>query len=269
MDIIITNPEQGIANFEPLKAWAIEQANLYGSQIVDPDAITTAKADCASLRKLAKAASDLRIKIKKENEAKIATVTAQLVEVTGIFNAAATRIDDQIKEYDEQRKAQRRTEIEAIYASEIEDMGDILPLNALWRDSWLNKTTTDKSIKGDIQTAKINAKTALAAILSMNSPHANALIAEYTKRQSMADVLEAKRRFEEADAAMKRRQIEQEEREAEEAVSMTAPRPTVQTIKPEPEKFDLDFSVFKVTQTQVDELVDFLESNGYTYLLGL
>ena len=85
----------------------------------------------------------------------------------------------------------------------------------------------------------------------------------------MADVLEAKRRFEEADAAMKRRQIEQEEREAEEAVFMTAPRPTVQTIKNEPEKFDLDFSVFKVTQTQVDELVDFLESNGYTYLLGL
>ena len=157
IEIIIENPEQGVANYEPLKAAAQELAAVYGSQLVSPDAIKDAKTDMAMLRKLAKTASDMRIKIEREHAAKIATVTKQLKEVSGIFTDAAARIDAQVKEYDEQRKAARLEEIRQIYAEEIGDMADIIPFDKLYRADWLNKTTTDKTVRGDIQTAVINA----------------------------------------------------------------------------------------------------------------
>ena len=111
IEIIIENPEQGIANYEPLKAATQEMAAVYGSQLVSLDAIKDAKSDMAMLRKLAKSASDMRIKIEREHAAKIATVTKQLKEVSGIFTDAAAKIDTQVKEYDEQRKAARLEEI--------------------------------------------------------------------------------------------------------------------------------------------------------------
>ena len=46
-DIIIENPEQGITNYEPIKAQAQEIAAVYGGLIVEPDAIKDAKSDCA------------------------------------------------------------------------------------------------------------------------------------------------------------------------------------------------------------------------------
>ena len=61
IEIIIENPEQGIANYEPLKAAAQELAAVYGAQLVSPDAIKDAKADMAMLRKLAKTAAATRI----------------------------------------------------------------------------------------------------------------------------------------------------------------------------------------------------------------
>ena len=42
IEIIIENPEQGIANYEPLKAAAQEMAAVYGSQLVSVDAIKDA-----------------------------------------------------------------------------------------------------------------------------------------------------------------------------------------------------------------------------------
>ena len=60
IEIIIENPEQGIANYEPLKAAAQEMAAVYGSQLVSVDAIKDAKTDMAMLRKLARQRKRLR-----------------------------------------------------------------------------------------------------------------------------------------------------------------------------------------------------------------
>ena len=210
IEIIIENPEQGIANYEPLKAAAQELAAVYGAQLVSPDAIKDAKADMAMLRKLAKTAADTRIKIEREHAAKIATVTKQLKEVSAIFTDAAAKIDAQVKEYDEQRKAARLEEIKAIYAEEIGDMADILPFDRLNRAEWINKTTTDKTIRGDIQTAVINAQAAIEQIRDMHSVHENAIIAAFLERLSLIDALNTKKRLEDMDAAMEKRRAEEE-----------------------------------------------------------
>lgn len=279
IEIIIENPEQGIANYEPLKAAAQELAAVYGAQLVSPDAIKDAKADMAMLRKLAKTAADTRIKIEREHAAKISTVTKQLKEVAGIFTDAAAKIDTQVKEYDEQRKAARMEEIKQIYAEEVGDMADLLPLGKLMRQDWLNKSTTTKTVRDDLQAIIINAQTGIEQIKGLGSIHENAILSAFLERLSLADALAAKKRLEDMDAAMERRKEEarQAAQEAEEA-KKTAPveEPIAEVyVKDEPLPFDdepepvmdFTFTVKGATEAHLEALTAFLEENGFNYTL--
>lgn len=279
IEIIIENPEQGIANYEPLKAAAQELAAVYGSQLVSPDAIKDAKSDMAMLRKLAKTASDMRIKIEREHAAKIATVTKQLKEVSAIFTDAAAKIDTQVKEYDEQRKAARMEEIKQIYAEEVGEMADLLPLGKLMRQDWLNKSTTTKTVRDDLQAIIINAQTGIEQIKGLCSIHENAILSAFLERLSLADALAAKKRLEDMDAAMERRKEEaRKAEEAKKAEAQTAPveEPIAEVyVKDEPLPFDdepepvmdFTFTVKGATEAHLEALTAFLEENGYTYTL--
>lgn len=270
IEIIIENPEQGIANYEPLKAAAQELAAVYGSQLVSPGAIKDAKADMAKLRKLAKTAADTRIKIEREHAAKIATVTKQLKEVAGIFTDAAAKIDSQVKAYDEERKAARLEEIRQIYAEEIGDMADIIHFDKLYRADWLNKTTSDKTVRGDIQTAVINAQAGIEQIRAMGSVHENAIIAAFLERLNLIDALNTKKRLEDMDAAMERRRQEEEARKAEEQKVEEQPVEDIPDLPfsegPEP-VMDFTFTVRGATAAHLEALTAFLEENGFDYTL--
>lgn len=281
IEIIIENPEQGIENYEPLKAAAQELAAVYGSQLVSQDAIKDAKADMAMLRKLAKTASDMRIKIEREHAAKIATVTKQLKEVAGIFTDAAAKIDTQVKEYDEQRKAARMEEIKQIYAEEVGDMADLLPLEKLMRQDWLNKSTTTKTVRDDLQAIIINAQTGIEQIKGLHSTHENAILAAFLERLSLADALAEKKKLEDMDAAMERRKEEarkaaQEAEEAAKAAPVEEPIAEVH-VKDEPLPFDdelesvmdFTFTVRNATASHLEALTTFLEENGFVYELSL
>ena len=270
IEIIIENPEQGIANYEPLKAAAKEMAAVYGSQLVSVDAIKDAKTDMAMLRKLAKTASDMRIKIEREHAAKIATVTKQLKEVAGIFTDAAAKIDSQVKAYDEERKATRLEEIRQIYAEEIGDMAEIIPFDKLYRADWLNKTTTDKTVRGDIQTAVINAQTGIEQIKGLCSIHENAILSAFLERLSLADALAAKKRLEDMDAAMKRRQEETVKtvENVVEAIKEAVTEPVYVKDEPlEEDGMDFTFTVKNATTAHLEALTAFLEENGFDYTL--
>lgn len=278
LKIRIDDPEQGVANYEPLKAWALEQTAVYKSMIVDEAAIPEAKADVAALRKLAKAASDARIKIKKEHEAKIATVLAQLAEFSAIFTDAAASIDGQIKAFDETRKQEKREECEQVYREEIGPISDLIPFSKLFNPAWLNKSTSMKTVRDDIQTAVYNAQEALKQIRAFGSAHESEIIAAYLDRLNVLDALAAKERLEKVDAAMEaRRKVEAEKtaEAAQEAQERQEPAP-VEDLPDFPEEPETEavqeaegfvFSVTGATPEQFEALVAFLEQGGYNYAL--
>lgn len=276
LKIRIDDPEQGVANYEPLKAWALEQTAVYKGMIVDEAAIPEAKADVASLRKLAKAASDYRIKIKKEHEAKIATVLAQLTEFSAIFTDAAASIDGQIKAFDETRKQEKRAECEQVYREEIGPISDLIPFAKLFNQAWLNKSTTLKTVRDDIQTAVYNAREALEKIHGFSSPHESEIVAAYLDRLNVLDALAAKERLEKVDAAMEARRKVEAEKAAEAAQAdqdrqEPAPVEDLPDFPEEPEAGAAQgafvFSVTGATPEQFEALVAFLEQGGYNYAL--
>lgn len=273
MQIIINNDGlDGIANYEPLKAWALEQVSAYKGLIVEEDGIASAKTDCAKLRKIAKNASDYRISIKKEHEAKIAKTMEQLKEITDIFNGAAAEIDAQVKEFDEKRKEEKRAAIGKIYTDNIQDMEQFLPLQKIWNEKWMNKgyglDAITKEIKAQVSAVEDGIKT----IQLLGTKYESQMISAFLEAYNMNDALKKKAELEQIDAEMERRRAEmerirkaqEEEQQNEEQVREQEEQQKLEEVPQEEPRYRLAFEVFG-NHEQLTALVDYLRASGMEY----
>lgn len=273
MQIIIENDGlNGISNFEPLKAWALEQVSAYKGLIVEEDGIASAKTDCAKLRKIAKNASDYRISIKKEHEAKISKTMEQLKEITDIFNGAAAEIDAQVKEFDEKRKEEKRSAIGKIYTDNIQDMEQFLPLQKIWNEKWMNKgyglDAITKEIKAQVESVQDGIKT----IQLLGTKYESQMISAFLECYNMNDALKKKAELEQIDAEMERRRTEmerrrkaqEEEQQNEEQVREQEEPQKQEEVPQEEPRYRLSFEVFG-NHEQLTALVDYLRASGMEY----
>lgn len=266
MQIIIENDGlNGISNYEPLKAMALEQVSAYKSLIVEEDGIASAKTDCAKLRKAAKNASDLRISIKKEHEAKISKTLEQLKELTDIFNDAASSIDAQVKEFDEKRKDEKRSAIGNIYWDNIKDMGKFLPLQAVWNEKWLNKGYALDAITKEIKAQVAAVEDGIKTIQLLGTKYESQMISAFLEAYNMNDALKKKAELEQIDAEMERRRKAQEEEQQNEEQVREQEEPKKQEEVPQEEpRYRLAFEVFG-NHKQLTALVDYLRGSGLDY----
>lgn len=269
MQIIIENDGlNGISNYEPLKAWALEQVSAYKGLIVEEDGIASAKTDCAKLRKIAKSASDYRISIKKEHEAKISKTLEQLKELTDIFNDAASSIDNQVKEFDEKRKEEKRSAIGKIYTDNIQDMEQFLPLQKIWNEKWMNKGYGLDAITKEIKTLVESTQDSIKTIQLLGTKYESQMISAYLVNFQMTDALKKKSELEQIDAEMERRrkaQEEAEQRKAEEEIrEQEEPKAQEEIPQFEEPKYRLAFEVFG-NHEQLTALVDYLRASGLEY----
>lgn len=268
MQIIIKNDGlDGIANYEPLKAWALEQVSAYKGLIVEEDGIASAKTDCAKLRKIAKSASDFRISIKKEHEAKISKTMEQLKEITDIFNGAAAEIDAQVKEFDEKRKEEKRADIGKIYTDNIQDMEQFLPLQKIWNEKWMNKGYGLDAITKEIKTLVESTQDSIKTIQALGTKYESQMISAYLVSFQMNDALKKKAELEQIDAEMERRrkaQEEAEQRNAEEEIREQEEPQKQEEVHQEEPRYRLAFEVFG-NHEQLTALVDYLRASGMEY----
>lgn len=266
MQIIINNDGlDGIANYEPLKAWALEQVSAYKGLIVEEDGIASAKTDCAKLRKIAKSASDYRISIKKEHEAKISKTMEQLKEITDIFNGAAAEIDAQVKEFDEKRKEEKQIAIGNIYRESIGDMAQFLPLLKIFNEKWLNKGYSLESIKKEIKAQVAAVEDGIKTIQLLGTKYESQMISAFLEAYNMNDALKKKADLEQIDAEMERRRKAQEEEQQNEEQVREQEEPQEQEEVPQEEpRYRLAFEVFG-NHEQLTALVDYLRASGMEY----
>lgn len=268
MQIIIENDGlNGIANFEPLKAWALEQVSAYKGLIVEEDGIASAKTDCAKLRKIAKSASDYRISIKKEHEAKIAKTMEQLKEITDIFNGAAADIDAQVKEFDEKRKEEKRSAIGKIYTDNIQDMEQFLPLQKIWNEKWMNKGYGLDAITKEIKAQVAAVEDGIKTIQLLGTKYESQMISAFLEAYNMNDALKKKAELEQIDAEMERIRKAQEEEQQNEEQVREQEEPKAQEEVPQAEieqTFRLAFEVYG-THKKLTALVDYLRASGMEY----
>lgn len=159
MELIIrpvTFPEVIEFNFEELKAEITAKCADYAELAYTEDQIKEAKRDRANLNKFSKALNDERKKIKNECLRPYAVFEAKVTELDSIVKKAVANVDDQVKGFEEAKKAEKLEAIKAFFDET--DHPDWLTIDDISDAKWLNATTSLSAVKGIImaQIAKVN-----------------------------------------------------------------------------------------------------------------
>ncbi len=213
-------------NYEDLKRELSEKVKVYESLVYGDDQIQAAKTDRAALNRLKKALNDERIRQEKEFLQPFNEFKAQVKELCGIIDAATASVDKQIKEFEDQKKAEKLNAIENYWLSVL--AADKIPaavsFRMIFESKWLNASVSMKSIQEAIDAKTEQITKDLAVIDSLPSYAFEARECYLDALDLARAVSEAHRLQEQADkkAAW---EAEQQKRKAE-AAAAAAVRPT-------------------------------------------
>lgn len=231
MEIIIENDGlQGVANYEPLKAWALEKTNMFNGLVVTEETLSLAKADAADLRKIAKSASDYRIQIKKMNESKIEKTLEQLKEITDIFNKTADSIAVQVKEIEDGYKQQKKEEIEKYFSDNIGSLDGLVSFDKLFDPKWLNKGFAIEDVKESITNTLTWIQKGINSIHGLNSKFETEIVQSFITAMDMSVALDKKRELEEREEQLQKLQELQKQKNNETVVQNEANEVATQVV---------------------------------------
>ena len=141
----VTIPEKIDFNYEELKAELTSKVSFYETLVYTDDQVKDAKADRATLNKLKKTLNDERIRREKEYMQPFDKFKAQVNEIIGIIDKPIAVIDKQVKEFEDQKKANKQKDIEELFASI--GFQSFVTLDKIWDPKWLNASVSMKSIE--------------------------------------------------------------------------------------------------------------------------
>lgn len=202
-------------NFDELKEEITKKSSDYLNLVYSDDQIKDAKQDRANLRKLVTALEDKRKEIKKEVMLPYEDFAVKEKELVEIINGAIENIDTQVKGYEEGKRQEKLTKVKEIYKECISDLGRTVPFDKIFKESWLNVSTTLKSIKEEIITIREKIDGDLKIINTENSPYVYEMKEEYLKDFDLMAAMAKKQQLEDT-AKKKALYEEQKKQEAEE-----------------------------------------------------
>lgn len=275
-------------NYEDIKAEVLEKLKNYQNLVYTDDQIPEAKADKAKLNKLKEALDNKRKEIKKQCLMPYEKFEKQVKDILAIIDEPVALIDKQIKEYDEQKKATKRIEIEKIFASI--EKPDFLKLESIFNEKWLNATFSLKKVTEEITSAINKTKEDLQTLEGLTEYSFEAIEMYKTNlninqalNQARYLVELAKRKAEEKEkkererlAIEQARKQEEDEREkakqADLEIDTKEPQTSEQSDKLEPTIFEtyedenierewIGFEVF-VSMNEVLKIKEFFKSNN-------
>ena len=265
-------------NFEEVKTWLGENLSTYRNMVVTEDGIAAAKSDKAKICKISSAISKQRIAVKKRYLEPYNAFEANMKELSGMCDEASKNIDDQLKKFEEQRKAQKRNDLLAFYQTQ--NAPTWLTFERIENPRWMNVTFSMDEAQKEI-TEKVNAVNAdIESISGFDAEFADEMLLEYRKTLNVSGAIqrgnelrrmkqEREQRRAAQEAAERARAAEREEAERRRAAAEKAARAeqeareTASSDEPEleePQIQVLDFRVY-VTQEQKIALRDWLKEN--------
>lgn len=162
----IAVPDAISFNYDEIKLELAETLQKYESMVYSADQMKAAKADKAALNKLRKALNDERIRREREYMAPFMDFKAKINELISLVDKPVLAIDTQVKAYEEQKKEEKRKQIQEYFENEC-DFPEWLKLEQIFVPSWLNATCSMKSVEGDLKAMQETLCKELAALAEM------------------------------------------------------------------------------------------------------
>lgn len=147
-----------------------EQIAEYKSYVVTEDNIKDSKHILADIRKAQKALDDDRKTIKKEWNKPYDEFEARAKRIIALYDEPIRIINQQLDEFEEDRKNKKRTSILDIYNGiDKGEYADWLPLDSIFNGQWLNAIYSEKNIRADIEAEFEQLNISISSIKAMES----------------------------------------------------------------------------------------------------
>ena len=143
-------PPQISFNFEEIRAELAQKLQVYQNMVVTESGVKEAKADRANLNKFKAALADSRKSVKSQWNQPLSDFEDKMKVLEQMVDEPISVIDRQIKSFEEIKKEEKRQSIEAFFEDNVGDLEEILPLQKIWNERWLNATYPMKEIEQEI-----------------------------------------------------------------------------------------------------------------------
>lgn len=237
-------------NYAELKKEIAERTLPYKGLIVTEDAIPTAKADLAKLRKLEKAIDDRRKDVKKEYNAPYMEFEAKVKDILSDIQEAIGNIDSQVKGFEKQYEDEKLSQIQKFFSLAFGELAKDVRFDKVYNPKWLNKGYKIPDIEEEIAAAANKLYADIEVVKGLKSPHETSLLSNLFSCLDLGEVMVQHNKLMELDERRKT----QEPKEETPNFDVDTPHP-VQKIK----------MWVEVNDQQKASLSQFLRENGIRY----
>lgn len=269
MEIIINSPTEGQYvqkiefNYEELKQGIKASMEKYDNLLYTDDQMKVAKTDRANLNNFIKVMDSKRKEVKEKCLAPYTEFEAKIKELQRLVEEPVARIDNQIKLYENGKKAEKKTEIRRYYKENALEIADLIDFEQIFNERWLNVSVSLAVVYKEIDTIIENIRNDFKAISALNSEFTIQIKDKYLQTLNLSAALQENERL-----TAQKAKIEQYEH-----ITPTVAQP-IASNSPEPEQEkivlaeaslrQIDFRVW-VTERQKEDLKKFLISNNIKY----
>jgi hypothetical protein len=183
-------------NYDELKQEISKQLSKYEGLIFDEKDIKEAKETRANLNRLKKQVNDKKIDVKKEFMKPYTEFENKIKDILEMIDKPCNQIDIQIKQFEQKTKDEKKNKIIDIFNDNIGELKQILNIQRIWNDRWLNATYDIKDIELEILGVIDRAKTDLQIIENMKSEFEIQLKDKYISSLDLSTVMQEKNRLE-------------------------------------------------------------------------
>ena len=241
-------------NYAELKKEIAERTLPYKGLIVTEDAIPTAKADLAKLRKLEKAIDDRRKDVKKEYNAPYMEFEAKVKDILSDIQEAIGNIDSQVKGFEKQYEDEKLAQIQKFFGLAFGELAKDVRFEKVYNPKWLNKGYKMAEIEEEIAAASNKLYADIEVVKGLKSPHETSLLSNLFSCLDLGEVMVQHNKLMELDE--RRKAQEQPKQEV-----VDSPKFAVDT----PEPLQKIKMWVEVNDAQKVALGNFLRDNGIRY----
>lgn len=257
-------------NYQELKKEIAERTLPYKGLIVTEDAIPTAKADLAKLRKLEKAIDDRRKDVKKEYNAPYMEFEAQIKDILSDIQAAEQNIDSQVKGFEKKAEDEKLSQIKRFFGLAFGELAEEVRFETIYNPKWLNKGYKMPEIEEEIAAAANKLHADIGVVKSLKSPHETSLLSNLFSCLDLGEVMVQHNKLMELDERRKTHIEEAKEQTllniSQEIVSQVVEKDHNSTVTVDtPEPLQKIKMWVEVNDQQKAALSQFLRENGIRY----
>jgi hypothetical protein len=223
---IVISQELGVikTNFDEIKTALSDQMQVYNELEVTESNKKERKNDIATLRKMIKAVNEKRVEVKNECLKPYLSFEEKVKDLIEIINTPINTLDNQVKEFEEKQRLEKKAEIKKIFDELIGDLQENISLASIYDDKWENTATSIKSIRSDIISKLESIRQAVGIIKGMISDKTDEALEMYWNDLDLTKSIAYINRYEQQKKEIQARMEEQQKRDKERELELERER---------------------------------------------